>query len=147
MSRWRRSRSIERRAGREWALRQTRAEAIAKLRAARESGDVEFGPLGLIHAIPPAGEIVTQIAKAAERFSRAVLFGMAVFSLIGGMQLRVSITAKPRQVVRNHSDHLTLAFAIMGTKVVVQRRSPSITWRRGDHGYDATRCSPPTRYP
>jgi hypothetical protein len=38
----------------------------------RESGDVDEGPLsmgqdaGLIHAIPPAKEIVTRIAKAAE---------------------------------------------------------------------------------
>jgi NAD(P)H-dependent flavin oxidoreductase YrpB (nitropropane dioxygenase family) len=56
----------------EWALRQARAEAIAKLRAARELGDVDEAPLsmgqdaGLIHDIPPAGEIVARIAKEAE---------------------------------------------------------------------------------
>jgi NAD(P)H-dependent flavin oxidoreductase YrpB (nitropropane dioxygenase family) len=72
MTRSRRNRFIERWAGREWALRQARAEAIAKLRAARELGDVDEGPLsmgqdaGLIHDIPPAGEIVARIAKEAE---------------------------------------------------------------------------------
>ena len=51
---------------------QHRAEAIAKLRAAREAGDVEEGPLsmgqdaGLIWDIPSAGEIVTRIAQQAE---------------------------------------------------------------------------------
>jgi NAD(P)H-dependent flavin oxidoreductase YrpB (nitropropane dioxygenase family) len=72
MTRSRRNRFIERWAGRERALRQARAEAIAKLRAARELGDVDEGPLsmgqdaGLIHDIPPAGEIVARIAKQAE---------------------------------------------------------------------------------
>ena len=72
MTRSRRNRFIERWAGREWALRQGRAEAIARLRAARESGDVDEGPLsmgqdaGLIHDIPPAADIVTRIAREAE---------------------------------------------------------------------------------
>ena len=72
MTRSRRNKFIERWAGREWALREHRAEAIAKLRAARESGDVDEGPLsmgqdaGLIHDIPPAAEIVTRIAREAE---------------------------------------------------------------------------------
>jgi NAD(P)H-dependent flavin oxidoreductase YrpB (nitropropane dioxygenase family) len=72
MTRSRRNKFIERWAGREWALRQNRAEAIAKLRAAREAGDVDEGPLsmgqdaGLIHDIPPAGEIVGRIAREAE---------------------------------------------------------------------------------
>ena len=67
MTRSRRNKFIERWAGREWALRQHRAEAIAELRAAREAGDVEEGPLsmgqdaGLIHDILPAGEIVIRI--------------------------------------------------------------------------------------
>ena len=71
MTRSRRNHFIERWAGREWALRQSRAEAYAKLRAARESGDVAEGPLsmgqdaGLIHDIPPAAEIVTRIAQEA----------------------------------------------------------------------------------
>jgi NAD(P)H-dependent flavin oxidoreductase YrpB (nitropropane dioxygenase family) len=72
MTRSRRNRFVERWAGREWALRQSRAEALAKLRAARESGDVEEGPLsmgqdaGLIRDIPPAAQIVTRIAQEAE---------------------------------------------------------------------------------
>src|SRR6202158_4820646 len=41
MTRSRRNRFIERWAGREWALRQNRAEALAKLQAARQSGDVD----------------------------------------------------------------------------------------------------------
>jgi NAD(P)H-dependent flavin oxidoreductase YrpB (nitropropane dioxygenase family) len=72
MTRSRRNRFVERWAGREWALRQSRAEALAKLRAARESGDVDEGPLsmgqdaGLINDIPPAAQIVTRIAQEAE---------------------------------------------------------------------------------
>ena len=72
MTRSRRNRFIERWAGREWALRQHRAEAIARLRAAREAGDVDEGPLsmgqdaGLIHDIPPAADIVARIAQEAE---------------------------------------------------------------------------------
>ena len=47
-------------------------EAAEKLAAARRTGDVDEGPLsmgqdaGLIHDIPPAGEIVTRIVKEAE---------------------------------------------------------------------------------
>ena len=72
MTRSRRNRFIERWAGREWALRQGRAEAIARLRAARESGDVDEGPLsmgqdaGLVHDIPCAADIVARIAQEAE---------------------------------------------------------------------------------
>jgi NAD(P)H-dependent flavin oxidoreductase YrpB (nitropropane dioxygenase family) len=72
MTRSRRNRFIERWVGREWALRQSRVEAIAKLRAARETGDVEEGPLsmgqdaGLINDIPPAALIVTRIAHQAK---------------------------------------------------------------------------------
>jgi NAD(P)H-dependent flavin oxidoreductase YrpB (nitropropane dioxygenase family) len=71
MTRSRRNKFIERWAGREWALRQDRVEAIAKLRAAREAGDIDEGPLsmgqdaGLIHDIPSAGELVTRIARQA----------------------------------------------------------------------------------
>ena len=78
MTRSRRNRFIERWAGREWALRQARAEANAKLRAARESGDVDEGPLsmgqdaGLIHDIPPAAEIVARIAKQADEIVRGL---------------------------------------------------------------------------
>lgn len=71
MTRSRRNKFIERWAGREWALRQCRAEALAKLQAARKAGDVDEGPLsmgqdaGLIHDIPPAAEIVARIAREA----------------------------------------------------------------------------------
>ncbi|MBI4292102.1 MAG: nitronate monooxygenase [Betaproteobacteria bacterium] len=71
MSRAKRNRFIERWAGREWALRQRRAEAFAGVLAARKSGDTEEAPLsmgqdaGLIHDIPPAGEIVERIARQA----------------------------------------------------------------------------------
>ena len=72
MSRSRRNRFIERWAGREWALRQQRAEAFATVQAARKRGDVDEATLsmgqdaGLIHDIRPAGEIVRRIAQEAE---------------------------------------------------------------------------------
>jgi NAD(P)H-dependent flavin oxidoreductase YrpB (nitropropane dioxygenase family) len=72
MTRSRRNKFVERWAGREWALRQNRAEAIARLRAARDAGDIDEGPLsmgqdaGLIHDIPPAAEIVRRIAEEAD---------------------------------------------------------------------------------
>ena len=72
MTRSRRNRFIDRWAGREWALRQARAEASARLQTARESGDVEEGPLsmgqdaGLVHDIPSAADIVVRIAQEAE---------------------------------------------------------------------------------
>lgn len=76
MSRSRRNRFIERWAGREWALRRGRAEALAGVQAARKSGDAEEAVLsmgqdaGLIHDIPPAAEIVARIAGDAERILR-----------------------------------------------------------------------------
>jgi NAD(P)H-dependent flavin oxidoreductase YrpB (nitropropane dioxygenase family) len=82
MTRSRRNRFIERWAGREWALRQGRAEAIARLRAARESGDVDEGPLsmgqdaGLIHDIPHAAVIVSRIAQEAEEILARKLPGL-----------------------------------------------------------------------
>ncbi len=72
MSRSKRNRFIECWAGREWALRQQRAEAMEAILAARAAGDVNEAPLsmgqdsGLIHDIPPAGEIVARIAREAE---------------------------------------------------------------------------------
>src|SRR5262249_43494413 len=72
MTRSRRNKFIERWAGREWALRQNRAEAHAKLQAARKSGDVDEGPLsmgqdaGLIQHIVPAADIVGRSAREAE---------------------------------------------------------------------------------
>jgi NAD(P)H-dependent flavin oxidoreductase YrpB (nitropropane dioxygenase family) len=73
MSRSRRNRFIERWAGREWALRQHRAEARAGLQLARKNGDAEEAVLsmgqdaGLIHDIVPAAEIVSRIIEEAER--------------------------------------------------------------------------------
>src|SRR6185295_13125093 len=83
MSRTRRNGFIERWAGREWALRQRQAEALASVRDARQRGDIDEAPLsmgqdaGLIDDIPPAGEIVTRIAREAaailtERLPRLV---------------------------------------------------------------------------
>ncbi len=72
MSRSKRNRFIERWAGREWALRQHQAEALADVQAARKAGDVDNAPLsmgqdcGLIHDIAPAGEIVARIVREAE---------------------------------------------------------------------------------
>jgi NAD(P)H-dependent flavin oxidoreductase YrpB (nitropropane dioxygenase family) len=72
MSRARRNRFIERWAGRDWALRQNRVEAFAKVVEARKTGDIQEAPLsmgqdaGLIRDIPPAGEIVKRIAAEAE---------------------------------------------------------------------------------
>ena len=72
MTRSRRNAFVERWSGREWALRQNRAEAHARLRAARESGDIAEGPLsmgqdaGLIRDIPSAAELVRRIAEEAE---------------------------------------------------------------------------------
>src|SRR5216684_1812759 len=73
MSRSRRNRFIERWAGREWALRQGRAEAHAALQAARKNGDPQEAVLsmgqdaGLIREILPAAEIVDRIAREAEQ--------------------------------------------------------------------------------
>jgi NAD(P)H-dependent flavin oxidoreductase YrpB (nitropropane dioxygenase family) len=72
MSRSRRNRFIARWAGREWALRQARAEAFAGVQAARKNGDTEEAVLsmgqdaGLIHDIPSAAEIVGRIVAEAE---------------------------------------------------------------------------------
>jgi NAD(P)H-dependent flavin oxidoreductase YrpB (nitropropane dioxygenase family) len=71
MSRTRRNAFIERWAGREWALRQRQAEALAAVKAARQAGDADQAPLsigqdaGLIHDIVPAAEIVSRIAREA----------------------------------------------------------------------------------
>ncbi|MGE0626810.1 MAG: NAD(P)H-dependent flavin oxidoreductase [Hyphomicrobiaceae bacterium] len=79
MTRSRRNKFIERWAGREWALRQNRAEALARLRAAREAGDVDEGPLsmgqdaGLIRDIPSAADVVTRIAREAEEIAAQTL--------------------------------------------------------------------------
>jgi NAD(P)H-dependent flavin oxidoreductase YrpB (nitropropane dioxygenase family) len=72
MSRAKRNAFIEHWAGREWALRQHRAEVYAQVQAARQTGNVNNAPLsygqdaGLIKNVLPAGEIVRQIAREAE---------------------------------------------------------------------------------
>jgi len=79
MTRSKRNDFIERWAGREWALRQNQAEVIARLRAARQAGDVREAPLsmgqdaGLIHDIPPAAEIVHRIVREAEAIMAGTL--------------------------------------------------------------------------
>jgi NAD(P)H-dependent flavin oxidoreductase YrpB (nitropropane dioxygenase family) len=72
MSRSRRNGFIERWAGREWALRQHQAAALASVREARRTGDTANAPLsmgqdaGLIHDVLPAAEIVSRIVQEAE---------------------------------------------------------------------------------
>jgi len=89
MTRSRRNRFIERWAGREWALRQSRVAALQRLQAARKSGDVEEGPLsmgqdaGLIHDIVPAAEIVARIAREAEDILSRKLAGLVAPSGAG----------------------------------------------------------------
>ena len=72
MARSRRNAFIERWAGREWKLRAQQPEAAAALQKAMETGDADNAALligqdaGLIHDIPPAGEIVERIVAEAE---------------------------------------------------------------------------------
>lgn len=79
MSRTKRNRFIERWAGREWELRQHRAEAFDRILAARKTGDADEAPLsmgqdaGLIHDILSAAEIVARIARDAEKILTATL--------------------------------------------------------------------------
>ena len=72
MSRSRRNAFIQRWVGREWELRARQAEAAEALERARQTGDADNAVLyigqdaGLIHDIPPAGEIVERIVADAE---------------------------------------------------------------------------------
>jgi NAD(P)H-dependent flavin oxidoreductase YrpB (nitropropane dioxygenase family) len=67
---------IERWAGREWELRVRQVEAAAALRRAAETGDASNASLligqdaGLIHDIPPAGDLVERIVAEAESLLR-----------------------------------------------------------------------------
>jgi len=76
MARSRRNAFIERWAGREWELRARQPEMAAALARARETGDADNASLligqdaGLIHDIPPAGEIVERIVAEAEALLR-----------------------------------------------------------------------------
>jgi nitronate monooxygenase/enoyl-[acyl-carrier protein] reductase II len=73
MARARRNRFIERWAGREWALRAQRHQALAELERAMGAGDAEEAVLligqdaGLIDAILPAREVVWRMAAEAEQ--------------------------------------------------------------------------------
>lgn len=72
MARARRNAFIERWAGREWELRARQPEVAAALDKARGTGDADNASLligqdaGLIHDLPPAGEIVERIVAEAE---------------------------------------------------------------------------------
>jgi NAD(P)H-dependent flavin oxidoreductase YrpB (nitropropane dioxygenase family) len=76
MSRVARNRFIERWAGREWEVRQRRAEIAKAMLQARASGDPEEASLsmgqtaGLIDSIDPAGQLVERIAAEAEQIIR-----------------------------------------------------------------------------
>jgi NAD(P)H-dependent flavin oxidoreductase YrpB (nitropropane dioxygenase family) len=76
MSRARRNGFIERWAGREWELRARQPEAAAAAQRAREAGDADNAPLligqdaGLIHDLPPAGELVQRIVAEAATLLR-----------------------------------------------------------------------------
>lgn len=82
MSRAARNAFVERWSGREWALRQHQAEAMAALMVAREAGDVDEASLswgqdaGLIHDIAPAGDIVRRIVADAEDLLKNRLPGL-----------------------------------------------------------------------
>ena len=82
MSRVARNRFIERWAGREWEVRQRRAEIARSIADARARNDSEeFGlsmgqTAGLISSIEPAGQLVEQIAADAERIITDRLAGL-----------------------------------------------------------------------
>ena len=73
MTRSRRNRFIERWAGRNGRCASRASRPMRGLQEARKNGDVDEGPLsmgqdaGLVHDIPPAGEIVARIAQEAEQ--------------------------------------------------------------------------------
>jgi NAD(P)H-dependent flavin oxidoreductase YrpB (nitropropane dioxygenase family) len=72
MARARRNAFIERWSGREWELRAQQAAAAAELQQAQQSGDTDYASrligqdAGLIHDIPPAGELVERVVAEAE---------------------------------------------------------------------------------
>ncbi len=86
LNRVRRNRLIAEWAGREWLLRQRRAEVGALLQRAREIGDAENGSLGmgqtagLIDRLEPAGDLVRRIAAEAEQIITGLLAGLVTAS-------------------------------------------------------------------
>ena len=136
MTRSRRNRFVERWAGREWALRQGRAEAIARLRAARESGDVDEGPLsmgqdaGLVHDIPRAADIVAENRArggrdtCAQTSTAPCTDGMTNVELTENLQIATATngTMAPRAILR------TLPAANRGTRrKIIEKRSATRT--------------------
>jgi NAD(P)H-dependent flavin oxidoreductase YrpB (nitropropane dioxygenase family) len=82
MTRAKRNSFIESWAGREWALRQHRAEVWAGVQAAYQTGNANNAPLsfgqdaGLINNVLPAGEIVRNLAREAEEILSKRLPGL-----------------------------------------------------------------------
>lgn len=89
MARAWRNRFIERWAGREWDLRQCRAEAFAAVQEARKHGDPQEASIligqdaGLIRAVLPAGEVVRRIVEEAEAILSERLPGLVQVSGAG----------------------------------------------------------------
>ncbi len=82
MSRAQRNDFVERWSGREWELRQHRADAFARVQQARAEGNPAEASLswgqdaGLIHDILPAGDIVRRIVEVAEAILSGALPGL-----------------------------------------------------------------------
>ena len=82
LDRVRRNRLIEEFLGREWLVRERRAEIAARISRARDEGDVENGTLGtgqvagLIDRIEPAEALVRSIASDAEQIIAKRLPGL-----------------------------------------------------------------------
>lgn len=82
MARAWRNRFIERWAGREWELRQNRAEAFAAVQEARGHGDPQEASIligqdaGLIRAVVPAAEVVRRVVEEAEEILSERLPGL-----------------------------------------------------------------------
>jgi NAD(P)H-dependent flavin oxidoreductase YrpB (nitropropane dioxygenase family) len=76
MARVQRNAVIERWAGREWAIRQNRADISRAIAEARAAGDVDNATLlfgqyaGLIDAVIPAAEIIERMAREADDIVR-----------------------------------------------------------------------------
>jgi NAD(P)H-dependent flavin oxidoreductase YrpB (nitropropane dioxygenase family) len=84
LSRVRRNRLIRQWSGREWELRQRRAEAVAAAASARDAGDAEGFALymgqdaGLIHAVEPVTEVMHRMTAEAHSIVTGRLKAMTV---------------------------------------------------------------------
>jgi len=89
MARAWRNRFIERWAGREWELRQNRAEVFAAVQEARKRGDPEEASIligqdaGLVRSILPAAEVVRRVVEEAEAILSERLPGLVRMSHSG----------------------------------------------------------------